>query len=185
MVPTRMVRKSFVWSAALSAIALALAAAPGCRPPAEATHADHEHGDDGEHLQEHHDMPTDYRQAIAQIRAGSEQIAKAIHSGDLEAAHAPLDEIDPIIGQLMPIAKQSGVPRRDWEAINVARRELRAEFDKLHASIDAGERPDYAAAKDTIEERLKRLQAAADQLGDNAPAPSAAANAATPEEAKP
>lgn len=130
-------------------------------------------------------MPTDYRQAVARIRAGSEQIAKAIQSGDLEAAHAPLDEIDPIIGQLMPIAKQSGVPRGEWETVNVARRELRAEFDKLHASIDAGERPNYAAAKSTIEDRLNRLQSAADQLPQQRSVTPAAADQSSSEEDKP
>jgi hypothetical protein len=179
-----MAPKSFVWFAASGAIALAMAAAPGCRPSAEAAHGDHqqehgeEHGTEAEHA---HDIPTDYRQAIAQIQTGSERIAKAIHSGDFEAAHEPLDEIDPIIGQLMPIAKQSGVPRKDWETVNIARRELRAEFDKLHAKIDAGERPDYSAAQGTIEDRLKRLQSVADQLDHTAPSPPAAANASTKE----
>jgi hypothetical protein len=205
----RTTRQLSIWFTAGGAIALALAVAPGCRPtahaPEAAHHEDHDHGPghDHDHAAEHasdhdhnhdpsadhspekHMLPADYRQAVAQIRAGADRIANAMGAGDWEAAHDPLDQIDPIIGQLMPIAKQSGVPRKDWESVNVARRELRAEFDKLHAQIDAGETPNYAAARSTIEDRLNRLQAVADQLDRQPSAPPAPANAATSEEPTP
>jgi hypothetical protein len=193
--------KSLVGRFAAAAIALALTAALGCGPAAEAPgdhKSDHEHGHNHDHADgqdpDHgadeadahdHAMPTDYRQAIAQIQAATERIGKAIKSGDFEAAHEPLDAVDPIIGQLMPIAKQSGVPRKEWETINVARRELRAEFDKLHASIDAGERPDYAAAQGAIEERLKRLQSVAEQLDAQVASPPAATGTSTSKEGPP
>jgi len=194
--------KSLVGRSAAAAIALALTAALGCGPATEAPagdhKSDHEHGHNHDHADgpdhDHgaeeaaahdHAVPTDYRQAIAQIVAGSERIAKAIKVGDFEAAHEPLDEIDPIIGQLMPIAKQSGVPRKEWETVNIARRELRAEFDKLHASIDAGERPDYAAAQNTIEDCLERLQTVAAQLNAKESSRPATADTSKSKEAKP
>ncbi|HEY2839176.1 MAG TPA: hypothetical protein VGJ26_08510 [Pirellulales bacterium] len=187
-------RQMFFWFAIGGAVALALTAAPGCRPSTETAPGEHDHESGHDHGADHAgdedgahaepEVPRDYRQAIVQVRAGVERIAKAIETSNLEAAHEPLDEIDATIGHLMLIAKQSGVPRGQWEEVNVARRALRAELDQLHAKIDANQRPDYAAAKGTIEDCLKRLQNVADEFDPKSPSPAAASDSPS-EDAKP
>ncbi len=166
--------------------AVALLAQPGCSHPVESpaehhssgSHHDHEH-DHGqhdehdshhEHDQQHeqaaaedagHDiqMPANISAAIQSIRDCRTQIVAAMNRNAPHDAHEPLDEMDVIIGRLMPLARADGIPKRDWEAANIARRELRAQFDRLHAAIDADESIDFAPIAQETETLLARLEA--------------------------
>ena len=107
------------------------------------------------------DMPRDYTTAVERIDGYAQQIFRAIEAGQPSKAHRPLDEMDIVIGRLMFIARDSGVARADWEEVNVARREFRAQFDAVHESIDHNETPDIAAARPAIVATLGRLKAVA------------------------
>jgi hypothetical protein len=110
------------------------------------------------------DMPRNYAAAVARLTDYSRQIVNSVTSGRPQRAHRPLDEMDIVIGKMMPIARKSGVPRGDWEEVNLARRALRAQFDTIHASIDKNEDPDLTAAQPGIDAALARLKAVAAKL---------------------
>lgn len=102
-------------------------------------------------------MPADYQEALVRIGSYHDQIRDAIASNDLEKAHHPLDEADLVLNRLPEIARESGVPRRDWEQVVTAAEDLNERFGELHAAIDAGQAPDYAALKQPIDDALARL----------------------------
>jgi hypothetical protein len=108
--------------------------------------------------------PTNYADAVRRIRAYRDQIAAAIESGQPAKAHRPLDELDIVIGTLMPMARDCGVPRASWENVNTAARELRRQFDRLHAAIDDRRQPDYPAAAPAIDAALRQLEITANEL---------------------
>lgn len=102
-------------------------------------------------------MPADYREALVRIGGYRDQIRDAIANKDLMKAHHPLDEADLVLNRLPEIARDSGVPRRDWEQVVVAAEDLNERFGELHAAIDAGQAPDYAALQQPIDDALARL----------------------------
>src|SRR5207244_437300 len=107
------------------------------------------------------DIPLDYASAIDRLAAYRMQIFAAIAAGAPHAAHRPLDEMDIVIGKLMLIARNSQVPKRDWEEVNLARRALRAQFDLIHAAIDNDQTPNLPAPGTEIDAALARLRAVA------------------------
>ena len=110
------------------------------------------------------DMPADFAAAVDRIKDYRARIFAAVAAGTPHDAHRPLDEMDIVIGKLMPIARDSGVPRGDWEEVNVARREVRAQFDLVHVAIDHDERPDMAAVQPAIAAAIERLEDVAAKL---------------------
>jgi hypothetical protein len=110
------------------------------------------------------DMPRDYAAAVERLTSYSRRIKEAVAKGRPHYAHRPLDEMDMVISKLMPIARDSGVARPDWEEVNLARRALRAQFDPIHAAIDGGKTPDVAGAEPGIDAALARLTAVAAKL---------------------
>jgi hypothetical protein len=120
---------------------------------------DHEHEEEGPPITEADiDMPADYIAAIPRIRTYRDAIRKAIKRGDYHGAHRPLDELNIVLNKLIYLARDSGVPRDDWEEVNVSARELRHLFDELHAAIDEQRHPDFAAAAEPVEERIRCLE---------------------------
>jgi hypothetical protein len=133
----------------------------GARPKPSAE-PEHEHDPDDVPITEADvEMPTDFNAAVERMRDYSTKIKTAILAGTPSKAHRPLDELDIVIGKVMPIARDSGVPRTDWEQVNLARRDLRAQFDVLHAAIDGGEKPDWSAAEPGVETALASLESVA------------------------
>jgi hypothetical protein len=129
-------------------------------------HHDHEEGEEGDHdeapLSEADiDMPRDFRGATERLGDYRRRILSAIISKHAHDAHRPLDEMDLVITKLMVLARDSGVPRGDWEEVNLARRELRAQFDIAHAAIDKEETPDVARLEESTAAPLARLEAIA------------------------
>jgi hypothetical protein len=110
------------------------------------------------------DMPRDYAAAVERLTTYSQRIKDAVANGKPHEAHRPLDEMDIMISKLMSIARDSGVARPDWEEVNLARRALRAQFDRIHAAIDGGKTPDVAGAEPGIDAALARLTAVAAKL---------------------
>ncbi|MBI2823218.1 MAG: hypothetical protein HYX69_00850 [Planctomycetia bacterium] len=105
------------------------------------------------------DMPANYAAAIPRIAAYRDTIRAAVEAGTPAKAHRALDESDIVLGKLMLIARDSGVPREQWETVNVTARELRDLFHDVHAAIDAKRTPDYASVATPIDEAIKRLAA--------------------------
>jgi hypothetical protein len=160
-------RRLIAWTVASPAAALYLALTVGCTPSdgppagtAGAPPAVPAHDPDDVPITEADvDMPADYAAAMPRINDYRDKIRSAIEAGTPGKAHRPLDELDIVLGKLPEIARDSGVPKEKWEEVNTASRELRELFNTLHASIDAGEPPDYPAVADDIEETIARLMA--------------------------
>jgi hypothetical protein len=148
--------------AAVAAVVLCLVAVAGCTKTADspATHDAHEHEEESDALTDADiDMPGDYSLALQRIRECRQQVLAAVADGRPHDAHHPLDELDLVIGRLMYIARDSGIPRARWEEINLARRDLRSQFDTVHAALDADQQPDMTTAAQNTEAVLARLEA--------------------------
>jgi hypothetical protein len=154
-------------------------------------HASHKHSDDEHHEEEAAlteadiDMPRDYASALARLQSYRQQILEALAEGHAHEAHRPLDEMDLVIGKLMLIARDSGVPRRDWEEVNLARRALRAQFDQAHAQLDQEQPVDRAKLAETTAATLKRLEAMGTRLPKTADAPRTEQPASAARESQP
>ncbi len=125
-------------------------------------HGDHEHADG----HDHHDvpiteadvqMPANYAEAVTRIQGYRDAIRSAATGAEPELAHRPLDELDIVLNRLPEIARDSGVPKQQWEAINTGARELRNLFNQVHAAIDEHHEPDYAAVAQPIDEQIAKL----------------------------
>lgn len=103
-------------------------------------------------------MPATYAEAIERIKSYRDQIRRPIEAGTPGKAHRPLDELDIVLGKLTAIARDSGVPREQWEQVNSSARELRHLFNQVHTAIDEGARPDYASVARPIDEAIERLE---------------------------
>jgi hypothetical protein len=103
-------------------------------------------------------MPASYADAVPRIKSYRDTIRAAIDEGTPSKAHRSLDELDIVLNKLPSIAKESGIPREQWETINVTARELRDSFNQLHAAIDEKRAPDYSAVAESIEGAIGKLE---------------------------
>lgn len=144
----------------------------GCSRNADHDHDhghDHSHGHPHDHAAPAHDpddvpiteadvkMPATYAAAVPQVKAYCAAIRTAIDANTPSKAHRPLDELDIVLRKLIYIARDSGVPKKQWETVNVTARELRILFNQIHSAIDDGRAPDYKAVSEPIEAALERL----------------------------
>jgi hypothetical protein len=149
---------------AVALVLLSFGVAAGCRPSADSSRtgavAEHD-ADDVAITEADVEVPSDYAAAVERLADYNRRIKAAVAGGKPHEAHRPLDEMDIVIGKLMPIARDSGVARADWEEVNLARRALRAQFDLIHAAIDGGKTPNVAGVEPDIDVALARLTAVA------------------------
>lgn len=103
-------------------------------------------------------LPATYSAAIPQIKGYRDTIRTAIEAGTPSKAHRSLDELDIVLNKLPSIAKDSGVPKEQWETINLTGRELRDLFNQLHSAIDAKREPDYKAVAEPIDQTIAKLE---------------------------
>jgi hypothetical protein len=103
-------------------------------------------------------MPASYAQAVPQIKSYRDTIRAAIEAGTPQKAHRSLDELDFVLNKLPSIAKNSGIPKEQWETINTAAQELRNSFNELHSAIDAKREPNYKAVADSIDQAIAKLE---------------------------
>lgn len=131
------------------------------------SHAGHSHG---AHLTEADiEMPKDFVSAVARIkkcRATIGEEAAEQHWGEL---HEPVDEATIITNKLMVIARDSGVPKAKWEAINLAARELKKQFGAVHVTIEKTGKVDFAKYSKSIDTSIQQLEATAKTLSANSP----------------
>lgn len=159
----------------------AFAGALGCSKPdtskpaakAEKGHGDvHDHGDGSaphSHGADPHDVvitekdvkkPADFNDAVARIKQYRDQIERDTATATPGLAHRPLDELDIVLKWLPGIARDSNVPKSEWEAINTTGNQLRELFEKVHGNIDAKKNPDFPSVKKGVDEGIGRLEAA-------------------------
>ena len=77
-------------------------------------------------------------------------------------AHQALDRVDLVLQWLPGIARQSNIPKQQWETINTSAQELRESFEKIHQNIDDKANPDFPSVKDAVEQAIGRLASAAE-----------------------
>jgi hypothetical protein len=136
--------------------------------------ATHDHGDGSgvhSHAADPHDVkiteadvkkPANFKDAVARIQEYRKEIeVKA--GGDVPGkAHRPLDELDIVLKWLPSIARDSGVPKDQWETINTTGQQLRELFEKVHQNIDNKKNPDFPSVAKDVDSAIGRLDAAAE-----------------------
>jgi hypothetical protein len=108
--------------------------------------------------------PKDYAEAISRIEGYRNTIRDEIAAGRPTKAHRGLDELDIVLDWLPSIARDSGVPKEQWEKVNTTARAIQDLFNQVHSRIDDKKEPDYgsvSAAIDTAIGDLKKITAAA------------------------
>jgi hypothetical protein len=147
-------------------LCIAIASRVACAAPGSDSAHNHQHatghaahGHDGHHLCEHDIvMPKDYASAIARIKKCRDIIGRELVAGHLDDVHAPLDEATIILSKLMPLARDSGVPKAQWQEINVAAKDLKKRLGDLHTAIDAKRKIDFTTAALPIDQAIRRLE---------------------------
>jgi hypothetical protein len=100
-----------------------------------------------------------YEDALDRIRHYQETIERETTGGEPAKAHRALDNLDVVLERLPEAAQESGVPRAKWQEVNETAQKLRDLFNEVHARIDAGEAPDYAAVADEVDRGIETLAA--------------------------
>jgi outer membrane murein-binding lipoprotein Lpp len=100
-----------------------------------------------------------YDTAVTRIKSYRDTIRDKIAADKPTEAHRSLDELDLILGWLPESAKDSGVPRENWEEVSTSAQTLRDSFNELHTAIDANKDPDYSAVSNTIDAAVAKLEA--------------------------
>jgi len=98
-----------------------------------------------------------YANALLEIKSYRNTIRDGVNAGDPAKAHRPLDELDVVLEYLPTVARDSNVPRTQWETVNTSAQQLRDLFNQVHTQIDAGEEPDYQAVAAGIDAAIARL----------------------------
>lgn len=104
-------------------------------------------------------MPANYSEAIERVKSYRDTIRDAVVAGTPTKAHRALDELDIVLNKLPTIAKDSGVPKDQWETVNTSAQELRNLFNQVHSAIDEKREPDYKAVEEQIDQAIARLEA--------------------------
>jgi hypothetical protein len=136
----------------------------------------HDHGDgSGAHSHDPHDVaiteadvkkPADYKDAVVRIKSYRDAIQRDTATDTPGLAHRSLDELDIVLKWLPGIARDSNVPKSQWETINTTSQELRGLFEKVHKNIDDKKTPDFPTVAKAVEEGIGRLEAAAAAKGN-------------------
>lgn len=98
-----------------------------------------------------------YDDAVARIKEFQGTIQKETTGGEPAKAHRALDNLDVVLERLPEAAQESGVPKEKWQEVNETAQKLRDLFNQVHANIDAGKAPDYAAVADEIDQGISSL----------------------------
>ncbi len=104
------------------------------------------------------DSIADYADALTKIKSFRDTIRDSVAAGNPTKAHRPLDELDVVLNHMSEVARDSSVPRSDWEAVNTNAQKLRELFNKVHANIDGGREPDYASVAEDIDKTIQSLE---------------------------
>jgi hypothetical protein len=65
-------------------------------------------------------VPATLAGAVERIGGYRDQIRSAIEAGTPTKAHRSLDELDIVLKKLMPLVRESGIAKTEWQDINLA-----------------------------------------------------------------
>jgi len=106
---------------------------------------------------------------LKQLRGEIEQETAAGIPENPYKAHQALDKADLLLQWLSETARNSGVPKEHWEAVNTSANDLRTLFEQVHQNIDNKQDPNFAAVAGEIDQKLASLEEiAAAQPSDTA-----------------
>jgi hypothetical protein len=105
--------------------------------------------------------PADYKDAVARIKGYRKEIEVNAGSDTPGKAHRQLDELEIVLKWLPGIARDSRVPKSQWETINTSTQHLRELFEKVHQNIDNKKNPDFPAVAKDVDATIGRLETAA------------------------
>lgn len=101
--------------------------------------------------------PADFPDALTRIKGYRDTIRDEIAAGRPTKAHRALDELDIVLNWLPEIARDSSVPKEQWETVNTTAQQIRELFNKVHTKIDAKQDPDYSSVSKDIDQSIKQL----------------------------
>jgi hypothetical protein len=102
-----------------------------------------------------------FADAVATVKELRNTIEQETAAGIPEnpyAAHQALDKADLVLQWLPEIARDSGVAKDHWEAVNTSANELRTLFEQVHQNIDNKQDPDFAAVAGQIDQQIADLE---------------------------
>ena len=108
------------------------------------------------------DQTAKFADAVAVIKQLGKEVEQETSKGipaNPFNAHQALDKADLVLQWLPQIARDSGVAKENWEAVNTSANELRTLFEQVHLNIDNKQDPDFASVADTIAQKLSELEA--------------------------
>ncbi|WP_406697106.1 hypothetical protein V5E97_39600 [Singulisphaera sp. Ch08] len=110
--------------------------------------------------------PADFPAALTRIKGYRDTIRDEIAAGRPTKAHRALDELDIVLNWLPEVARDSSVPKEQWETVNTTAQQIRELFNKVHTKIDAKQNPDYSSVSKAIDQSIKQL----DEVAGTVPA---------------
>jgi hypothetical protein len=114
-----------------------------------------------------------FADAVATLKQFRGEIEEETAGGipeDPYKAHQALDKADLLLQWLPETARNSGVPKEHWEAVNTSANDLRTLFEQVHQNIDEKQDPNFAAVAGDIDQKLAGLEEiAAAQPSEAAP----------------
>lgn len=110
-------------------------------------------------------LPRDFASAVARLRTCGNTLQEELTAQRYDQAHAALDEATIVLGRLMPLARESGVPKSRWLEINTAGKDLKKRLHEVDDALHDSGKADAAAVTKSIDPSLKKLEAVADEHG--------------------
>ncbi len=102
-----------------------------------------------------------FADAVAKIKQFRNEVEQETAAGipeDPFKAHQALDKADLLLQWLPETARNSGVPKEQWEAIATSANELRTLFEQVHQNIDNKQDPNFAAVAGQIDQKIAGLE---------------------------
>jgi cell division protein ZapA (FtsZ GTPase activity inhibitor) len=102
-----------------------------------------------------------FADAVAKIQQFRGEIEQETATGIPEnpyKAHQALDKADLVLQWLPEIARDSGLAKEHWEAVNTSANDLRTLFEQVHQNIDNKQDPNFAAVADQIDQKIAGLK---------------------------
>jgi len=107
------------------------------------------------------DETAKFADAVAKIEEFRNEVEQETAAGIPESpykAHQALDKADLLLQWLPEIARNSGVAKEHWEAVNTSANDLRTLFEQVHQNIDDKKNPDFAAVAAEMDQKIAGLQ---------------------------
>lgn len=102
-------------------------------------------------------MPDNFADAVGWVNSRVTEIRTCLERNQPHSAHDALDELAEELFRLPNVARDSGVPRKQWEAVNVSARQIRNGLDRVHERIDAEQAVDWKTLGAPVEAALAIL----------------------------